>query len=258
MSHLLNNENTEEIEDRLLALTSRHAELTTKIFKINDALNNEKAKEYLFHGVLRRLNTIERCVENIYSIFPIRRKTLLNRNELKDIDINLHAFFINIYGLLDNMAWVVVHEKGKAKSINKFHVGLYAKKTQKYLNDDFKKYLNSDRMKKWYGEYLKDFRDPLSHRIPLYVPPKFWKPGDKEKEEELFNKIGAANKRQDFDEVNILRGEMDNIGIPAPAFTHSFSEESKLVQLHAQVITDFGTVEEITENFCAMFNGDTK
>lgn len=253
MTKILSDEAIETINNNLMSLKSRHSELTSKIFTINDGLKNEKAKEYLFHGVLRRLNTIEHCVENIYSIFPLEREDLLCINELKDVDINLHAFFVNIFGLLDNMAWVVVHEKDMAGSINKKNVGLYLKKTQNFFDDGFKEYLNSERMKNWHDKYLKNYRDALSHRIPLYVPPYSLKPDQKEQREEINQKLQEAIKKGDLDNVAALQIEMDNMGEIAPFFMHSFSEDSKIVKLHAQVITDFGTVEEIVEKFCAMF-----
>lgn len=49
-------------------------------------------KEFLIQGVARRLQVIRRCVENIYSIFPVKREELLCNDELSDVDINLHAF----------------------------------------------------------------------------------------------------------------------------------------------------------------------
>lgn len=250
----LRDEDIEKIENDLIMLKSRYVKLIDRIWKVADVLKNARAKEYLFHGVARRLDVIERCVENIYSIFPLRREKLLCRDELKDVDINLHAFFINIFGLLDNMAWVAVYETNGLKEINKKGVGLYKAETQECLSDGFKEYLNTDTMKKWHDEYLKNYRDALSHRIPLYVPPKNLKPEQKEQEASFDQKLRQAIKSQNFDEMSILQEEMDKIGGPAPFFMHSLSEtDNKIVMLHAQVITDFGTVEEIVEKFSAMF-----
>ena len=33
-------------------------------------LTNEAALEYAQHGFLRRLGTLKRCIENVYSIYP--------------------------------------------------------------------------------------------------------------------------------------------------------------------------------------------
>ena len=106
-----------------------------------------------------------------------------------DSTINLHAFLINIFGLLDNLAWVVIHEQQLTDKIDKKNVGLYENKTQVCFTEKFRSYLNSDRMKKWRNEYLKNYRDALSHRIPPYVPPKTLNPEQKTQEEQIENKI---------------------------------------------------------------------
>jgi hypothetical protein len=253
MVHRLKDEDIEKVEELLTNLKSRYANIILQGSKIDKALSNEKSKEYLFHGVLRRFKTIVRCVENIYSIFPLRRETLLDSNELNDIAINLHAFFINIFGLLDNMAWVIVHERARTESIDKKNVGLYSKKTQNYMDCNFKIYLNSNNMKLWHFEYLKNYRDALSHRIPLYVPPKSLNPDQKKEEEILAGKITEAFSKKDFEKMDILQDRLDKNGDPAPFFMHSFHESDQKVVLHAQVITDFGTVHEIIEKFYGMF-----
>ena len=254
MAQILSDTDIEKIENDLIFLKSRYVKLIDIIWGVVDVLKNDKAKEYLFHGVARRLDVIERCVENIYSLFPLRRETLLSREELKDVDINLHAFFVNIFGLLENMAWVVVHENDSAERISKKGVGLYKTETQELLKDGFRDYLNADRMKKWHDEYLKDYRDALAHRIPLYVPPKRLTSSQQEQDVSLDNAIREAIRDRDFNKMNSLESTADYVGDPAPFFVHSLSEtEYKYVVLHAQVITDFGTVEEIVGEFCSMF-----
>ena len=254
MTQVLKDEDIRQIEEKLVLLKSRYAELINKLHQIGSVLKNEKAKEYLFHGVARRLGVIERCVVNIYSIFPLRREQLLEWDELKDVAINLHAFFVNIFGLLDNMAWVAVYERNRRKGINKKDVGLYKNTTQEILNDDFKQYLNSDRMKKWHDEYLKNYRDALAHRIPLYVPPKNLTLDQQRQVADIEEKRNQAIKNRDFSLMDNLQKEEDNIGTPSPSFIHSLTEpDNRPVSLHAQVITDFGTVEEILENYCKMF-----
>ena len=36
-------------------------------------LTNEAAYEYVRHGFVRRLGTLKRCIENVYSIYPPER-----------------------------------------------------------------------------------------------------------------------------------------------------------------------------------------
>jgi hypothetical protein len=142
-----------------------------QIFDLSAKIKEEKAREYLHYGVGRRLEVIERCIENIFLIFPVERNNLLCREELIDVMINLHAFFVNIFGLLDNLAWVLIHEKKLAGIIDKKKVGLFKRETKKYLPNKFCQYLDSPQMKLWHEQYLTNYRDAFSHRIPLYVPP---------------------------------------------------------------------------------------
>lgn len=152
------------------------------------------------------------------------------------------------------MAWVVAHEKGVAEKIKKVNIGLYSNEFQYYLDDGFKGYLNSGKMRNWHDNYLKNYRDALSHRIPLYVPPKKVTPEQVEQIKTLSKEITGAQICQNYDEMLKLQEQIDNIGDPSPFFTHSFSESGqKIMLLHVQVITDFGTVEDFIANFCAMF-----
>ncbi len=227
-------------------------ELANKLCRLHDSLKTDKAKEYLSHGVMRRKGIMMRSIENVFTIFPIERIKLLSTDELRDVDINLHAFCVNIFGLLDNLAWVLIHEKRPAAKINKMGVGLYKEKTQEYLTEEFSRYLNSERMKKWYAEYLTNYRDALSHRIPLYVPPKTLTPEQASQVKQIENKIADCYKSCDLDMIEKLRKEQDSIGDICFLVSHAFSE-SKSIILHPQLIADFNTIEEIVKKYCEMF-----
>jgi hypothetical protein len=131
-------------------------------------------------------------------------------------------------------------------------VGLYQEKTQEHLTEEFRHYLNSEHMKKWYEEYLKNYRDALSHRIPLYVPPKTLTPEQESQVKQVENKIADCYKSCDLDMIEKLRKEQDGIGDICFFIRHGFSE-SKSIVLHAQLIADFHTIEEIVEKYCEMF-----
>ncbi len=103
MTQRFRDEDMKKAEKALISLESDYEKLLSKIFKIKNVFKNKRANEYLLHGIARRLGIIKRCIENIYSIFPLKRERLLSRNELTDIVINLHAFLVNTFGLLDNI-----------------------------------------------------------------------------------------------------------------------------------------------------------
>lgn len=245
-------DDVDKIKSEFALINSRYSDLTIKLWKLHKSLKTDKAKEYLTHGVMRRMGIMMRSIENVFTIFPIERIKLLSMDELRDVDINLHAFCINIFGFLDNLAWVLIHEKQPAAKIDKTTVGLYKKKTQEYLTEEFRRYLNSERTKKWHAEYLKNYRDALSHRIPLYVPPKTLTPEQASQVEQIGNKIADCYKSCDLDMIEKLRKEQDSIGDVCFLVSHAFSE-SKSIVLHAQLIADFNTIEEIVEKYCEMF-----
>ena len=233
-------------------LKSKYERLLLMTTGVASLLKEPKAKEYMTHGVGRRLGVIKRSVENIYLIFPLERDCFLSRDELYDIAINLHAFFINIFGLLDNLAWVIAHESGKEGKIRRQEVNLFKDKIKVLAPESFRDYLNLGHLKKWYDEYLVDYRDTLAHRIAPYLPRETLTEDQQKQVASIQNSFNEQYKLGNFFETLRLQDEMDLIGDPCPAFRHAV-EESKAVVLHPQLITDFKTVEEVIEKFCIGF-----
>lgn len=219
-----------------------------------EIIKDKKALEFLLHGASRRVKVIKRCIDNIYEIFPPDRESLLKNDELTDVVINMHAFLINSYGLLENLAWAWIYEK-EIKSLinNKWQVGLFKAETQEHFTEKFRAYLNTENIQNWNSDYLVNYRDALAHQIPLYVPPKHLTPEQIEKEKELEIKIRLFIKSNDFDAVELLRNEQENLGSVAPMFIHSLTTENKYAILHYQIINDFKTIEEIVNNYCEMY-----
>jgi len=111
----------------------------------------------------------------------------------------------------------------------------------------------------WYRNYSKNFRDALAHRIPIYVPPSVLS----EKEAKRLDHLQAQIAKLDFNnlgDIEMGEGLLDQqaqLGRASPTFGHLPSEEGKSVYLHAQVIVDYLTIEEIVFAFCKIFNTKT-
>ncbi len=250
MSSIFDQRNIEEINREFDLLQHRYSKLLIKFAQLSTALKEAKAKEYLLHGAARRIRVLQRCIENIFHIFPLERESLLNRDELNDVMINLHAFFVNIFGILDNFAWVWVYEKKLSEEIRKEKVGLFKPKVKSRFPKEFREYLDSDQIQRWHSEYLKNYRDALSHRIPLYVPPKTLNSAQKMEVEDIEQKIAVSCKSGDWKKASTLTDGEEQIGGICPFFIHSFTEtEQKYVAFHVQLIADFKTIEEITEKY---------
>ena len=244
-------------DESLQDLETNYRKVTTSLRKIVERFLTEvspkltapRAKEYLDHGVCRRLRVLERSIERIYEIFPSNRKEKLTRDELSDVQIYLHAFVINLFGILDNLAWVYVLEYALEADVGGHNgVGLYAKGSQKILPPDLKAYVNLESTKNWYETYVKNYRDALAHRIPLYVPPIIVTDAEATKWRELDERIWECIQKQEFEVLKDLKREQDSLGIVCDMFSHSLSEtESKTLYIHPQLLADGATLVELCE-----------
>jgi len=85
-------------------------------------LKNELSKEYFFHGFLRRLKTLKKCIENIYTIYPPDRTQILKDDEKIDLEIYLQSFIVNVFGCVDNLTRILVEEKSiQLSNLNQLH-----------------------------------------------------------------------------------------------------------------------------------------
>ncbi|HSF31325.1 MAG TPA: hypothetical protein VLK82_12755 [Candidatus Tectomicrobia bacterium] len=237
-----------------------HDQLMLRLVSLLSKLTNDKAKEYLMQGAGRRLNIITRCIENIFHIFPIGQTKQLTRDELTDVGINLHAFFVNISGLFDNLGWVFAFEYDllgdpKDGKLGRKDIGLFNRKTQIRLSNGLRKYLQSDRLRVWYSEYSKNYRDALAHRIPLYVPPSVLSGADQEKYLQLEAQLQTLDltKYENFEIYDYILKQQKQLGQASPYFTHSVGKEGRPMFLHAQVLADYATIEEVVKRFCEHF-----
>jgi hypothetical protein len=208
-------------------------------------LNYEEAREHIGHGACRRLTVIQRCIQNIFTIYPPRRKQLLSIDERVDLEINLHSFLINIHGLPDNLAWTYILER--KIDIRQVHVELFNPKTQQHLPADIRDYLASAPMSNWHRDYAKNYRDALAHRVPPYIPPSTFTPIHEQEYRELHEREGQAFMDRNFELALELGAAKDAVGIICPAFLHSFLDKDamKPMILHSQVIVDARTVMQI-------------
>ncbi|MBU3656300.1 MAG: hypothetical protein FGM23_08115 [Alphaproteobacteria bacterium] len=215
----------------------------------------KEAQEYAIHGFLRRLKILKRCIDNVYSICPPDIDQNLSEEKISDLTINLQAFVFNLYGSLDNLAWVWVKEKGilneKGERLSKSKIGFSKKDKYKAVRNtfspEFQAYLKT--LDEWFDD-IENFRHALAHRIPLYVPPYiFMGEAITQQAKDLENRAMEALNNQQLYEHTHLMNEIEMLGKFVPLMTHSFSEDSKHVVFHAQIIADWNTVVQISENF---------
>ena len=215
---------------------------------------SSRLREQLLHGAARRVGIIRRCIRNIYTLFPPETLRPLDSDTLADVQINLHAFVMNLYGLYDNWAWAYVLRHNLEAAIgDKRRIGLFIEATRSRLPQPLREYLSLPATLEWHEKYAKSFRDALAHRIPPYLPPAQFTLEEGKRYNELENEKVECIKAMRWDRLGKIWEEQAEIGIPCMTFLHAYTEDTppKPLILHPQILSDGMAVVE----FGALFLG---
>jgi hypothetical protein len=162
----------------------------------------------------------------------------------------LQSYFMNVQGCLDNLAWIWVYETNQkgpdGQELKRSWVGLG--EDHRYLmrtfSIEFRKHIR--RLKEWFSHVAK-FRDSTAHRIPLYVPPYIIEKRDTAEYQRLWQEAIAAYQRGDKAAYDKHRADQDALGKYRPWMSHSPTESSPTCVFHKQILQDFVTLDEITD-----------
>ena len=220
---------------------------------------DSRLREHLLHGAARRIGVIRRSVENVFSLFPPETERPLSLDTLADVQINLHAFVMNLYGIYDNWAWsyVLLHEL-EATIGDRRRIGLFKQATQSRLPGNLKDYLASTATTEWHEQYAKSFRDALAHRIPPYIPPAVFTETQGQRYNALENEKVECIKAHRWERLEEVWSEQANIGSPCFTFLHAFTEDTlpKPLILHPQMLSDGKAVVEFGNLFLTHWRED--
>lgn len=239
-----------ELESEVEQINERYERLMLAF--VNRQYKTDEAREHGTHGFARRVGVMRRCIHNVFRILPPSRTSVPEPDDLADASISVQAFVFNVFGSIDNLAWIWVHEKSvvtpKGKQLSRGQVGLSANYpiVRNSLPPTFQLYLTN--CEKWL-DHLESYRHALAHRIPLYIPPYRVKKENEAHYRDLDRRMDEAVAAHRFDEYERLSAEQLSFCDFFPVMTHSYGEKAKPVVFHPQMIADFKTVEEIALNF---------
>ena len=211
-----------------------------------------RLREHLLHGAARRVGVIRRSIQNIYTTFPPDTTRPLSPDALADVNINLHAFMINLYGLHDNWAWAYVLRHNLEEVIGgRRRIGLFIQATSCKLPTELRAYISSATIANWYKKYVMFFRDALAHRIPPYIPPALITHAEGDRFNELESEMVKCIKARQWQRVEEIWVEQAAIGVPCLSFLHAFTEDTPAnpVMLHSQILCDAKAIVEFGELF---------
>lgn len=249
VSHLL---------DQVRNLRNAQPAVQLDLSHLSEQLTVPRARIFANEALGRRLPVIERAVLNIFDIYPPSRRKFLTKDECTDIAIQLHAFAINVYAVLDNAAWICMLQAGK--TLAPANVGLFKKECQAFLPPALLSYISQPTIKKWFNEYGKVYRDSTAHRIPPYLPDRIYTPAEGIRWQELHKESMALlldlKPGQSLPQINErlakheqLEAEKQQLGRNSlmVGLTLTGEDAKRPVFLHPQLLSDWGLVHEFVK-----------
>jgi hypothetical protein len=234
------------LEEEFATMQTRRRRIVETL--LNYQFTNARAEEYARHGVGRRISTVARCIHNVFVLLPPSLETIPTMDETHDALIQLQTHIINVFGCVDNLSWMWVLETDlkapDGTDLDRREIGLrtHHRIVLASLSKEFRDFLTS--IKEWFT-YLEDYRHALAHRIPLYVPPFVIDRKNEARFQELARLKMETIKEGSLAKYQKLDKELDSLRLFRPFITHSWSE-ARPMAFHQQVLTDFKTIDVLT------------
>jgi hypothetical protein len=124
--------------DQLRALAASYLSLQERLDAIAAAYasfpyKKLPGKQYATHGFLRRFNTMHHCIERVFEMLPPEPDERPADAVLLDTAVYIRSFVMNVFGALDNLAWIWVSEK--SLKIGRRDIGLNVSNAAPVIND---------------------------------------------------------------------------------------------------------------------------
>lgn len=245
---------------RLRELRNTQPNIQIDLSYLSEQLTVERATTFVNQAMGRRLPVIERAVLNIFNIYPPGRRNFLTKTECTDVAIQLHAFAINVYAVLDNAAWICMLEA--SGNLPPMKVGLFKKECKRFLPPALQTYISEPTVQRWFKEYGKVYRDSTAHRIPPYLPERIYTPEEGERWQDLNRQSMAvlfgwkpgdseAAVKERLAKHERLQAEKEQIGRNSVLVALSLTGDDAThpILLHPQLLNDWGLTHEFVRTF---------
>ncbi len=234
------------------------------IFTIGDyqvlvsKLSDPRARKYLLYGFNMRALQIKETKFQLSKTIEKAGGKNLSPYDICHVNIFLNAFYLNMLGALDNLAWTMQHEfsiidganeSDKSRnSIGLFHIkfrnGL--KRIDSETVDSLMQY------DEWFSE-LKKFRDPAAHRMPLYCAPGVVTSEHQDRYKAAADKLLAQNYMKDPSSYMDAQYGLSMVGNFQPIFTSFGESDDMLYPLLRTIELDYHPFWELAHCILGFF-----
>lgn len=199
------------------------------LLRMRQKLSGE-TKRHLHRGFLLRLSMMEEATIILDDELSEAQGPLSHHAAIR-LTLFLNAYYLNLAGSLDNLAWAVTYHHNLINNIDEDN--LKHRRFAQLLGKEFLAALHRSRLdqlsaeiepyRDWYWE-MRDFRDPAAHRIPLFVPPSVYSEDDMKESQRLDSEAAELISKGEWDEgMNLLRKSY-RLGKHMPIFISETSE----------------------------------
>jgi hypothetical protein len=159
------------------ALLERENIVRSSTFAKRDAFTSANARRHFNEGFVRRHYMLQSSRLFLFQHCSQSRTEPLSPYEATDCAIHLNAYYLNLRGALDNLAWVLQYEWQLLAGVTEDEVSgrqkcnLFGAPFLAALQSQYPELASVlDQRLNWAKELAK-LRDPAAHRVPIYVPP---------------------------------------------------------------------------------------
>ncbi len=155
----------------------REGEIEYLAFSKNNTLQDANARRHCKEGFWRRHGMIETSRFRLQSIIVEERERPLDPYAATEAAIHLNAYYLNLRGAFDNLAWCLQYEWKLLGDVNELSpkrrgdCNLWGKRFSAVVRLKNSPLATSLHSHATWATELARFRDPAAHRIPLYVIP---------------------------------------------------------------------------------------
>lgn len=210
------------------------------------------AKKHLHRGMMQRLAMMEEAICTLDQEIG-KSEEPLDRYLATRLTLLLNAYYLNLAGSLDNLAWALMYQYSLVEDVDENEQNhrkiaqLFDKKFLAKLRERNLEQLDKELQpfRDWYWD-MRKFRDPAAHRIPLLVSHSVYSEEDVKKAQELDEAAAQLIRQGEWkDGMNLLR-QSDQLGKHIPIFI-SENPEIKRYDLARQVNLDHANWLRIVE-----------
>jgi len=235
----------------LLRAEQRLRDQSGHLLQVVPILRSAGAVDHITHGVCRRLLLLQRSTALICELTPPEREDPLSDDEGADLNLHLNSIYVHIRGATDNIAWALALEHGVFGEVRedapsfRQQIGLFGKAFRDRLSAAHPEFAEALSRGVTALAELPQLRDPVAHRIPLYVVPAVLTEEESRQHSKLTNEWNRANAERAPDRAEEAMKAMGRLGVFRPMFAHSLREPLSAYSLHGRLGSDLEAINVI-------------